>query len=231
LREITGQGALDDTLAHVIRALTKTYACRYGAPIVDRVDTAIFSRRYFMNCMQCGYCKDSCCQYGADIDSDNVARVEAHADELENFTGVPRARWWTGEWVMDKEFPGGRQTRTAVIDGACVFRNRKGRGCMLHSFALEKGLDYHDIKPLVASLFPITFDYGLLHPSNEIRDKSLQCIDDGPTLYEGVRDEIAWYFGSALVAELDAMAAPDASATHTAGGPSIGALAGSGAPK
>jgi hypothetical protein len=187
----------------VIHSLSRAYACRYGAPVVDRVDTAIFFKRYFMNCMQCGYCGDSCCQYGADIDGDNVARVERYAAELEAFTGVPRERWWTGEWTDDKEFPGGRQTRTAVEGGSCVFRNRRGRGCMLHSFALEKGLDYHEIKPLVASLFPVTFDYGLLHPSNEIADRSLQCIDDGPTLYAGVRGEIEWYFGGALVAELD----------------------------
>jgi hypothetical protein len=187
----------------VIHALSKPYACRWGAPVIDRVDSAIFVRTYFVHCMDCGYCKDSCCQYGSDIDGDNVARVEAHADDLERYTGVPRARWWTGEWNDDVEFPGGRQTRTAVEDGACVFRSKKGRGCMLHSFALDRGIDYHEMKPLVAALFPVTFDGGLLHPSNEIVDRSLQCIDDGPTLYEGVRGEIEWYFGRSMVAELD----------------------------
>ena len=63
---------------------------------------------------------------------------------------------------------------------------------------------------MVCSLFPVTFDCGLLHPSNEIVDRSLQCIDDGPTLYRGVRDEIAWYFGAELVAELDALLAAGA---------------------
>jgi hypothetical protein len=191
------------TLLRVIRPLTQPYTCRWGAPTVDRVDTAIFVRTYFVHCMQCGYCGDSCCQYGADIDGDNVARVEKHAEKLERFTGVPRQGWWTGQWTEDVEFPGGRQTRTAVHDGACVFRNRRGRGCMLHSFALEEGIDYHELKPMVASLFPVTFDGGLLHPSNEIRDRSLQCIDDGPTLYQGVRSEIGWYFGSPLLKELD----------------------------
>ena len=50
---------------------------------------------------------------------------------------------------------------------------------------------------------PVTFDGGLLHPSNEISDRSLQCYSDGPTIYRGVRGEIAWYFGQELVAELD----------------------------
>ena len=76
---------------------------------------------------------------------------------------------------------------------------------MLHSFALERGLDYHELKPMVSSLFPVTFDWGLLHPSNEIEDRSLQCVDDGPTLYQGVRGEIEWYFGVELVRELDAL--------------------------
>ncbi len=189
----------------MIRALRQSYACRFGAPVIDRVDTAIFFRTYFVNCMACTYCHDSCCQYGSDIDGENVARVNAHAEELERYTGVPRAQWFTGEWNDDVEFPGGRQTRTAVQDGACVFKSRTARGCMLHSFAESRGLDYHELKPMVASLFPVTFDGGLLHPSNEIVDRSLQCIDDGPSLYQGVRGEIEWYFGIALVEELDAI--------------------------
>jgi Fe-S-cluster containining protein len=193
----------------VIRPLSRLFTCRWGAPVLDRVDTAIFARTYFMNCMGCGYCHDSCCQYGADIDVDNVPRVERYADELESFTGVPRGRWWKGgadvEWTEDGEFPGGRQTRTRVEGGACVFLSRNARGCMLHSFALRRGIDYHEIKPMVCSLFPVTFDGGLLHPSNEILDRSLQCIDDGPTLYQGVRGEIDWYFGAELVLELDSL--------------------------
>jgi hypothetical protein len=197
----------------VIRALSRPYASRWGAPVVSRVDTAIFVHRYFMRCMECSYCFDSCCQYGVDVDAPNVERLRAHAVDLERYTGVPQDRWFTGEWTDDAEFPGGRHTRTRVEGGACVFRSRRrgapgapgggARGCMVHSFALERGLDYHELKPMVSVLFPVTFDEGLLHSSNEIVDRSLQCIDDGPTVYRGVRSEIAWYFGDALVGELD----------------------------
>jgi hypothetical protein len=31
----------------------------------------------------------------------------------------------------------------------------------------------------------------------------LQCYGDGPTLYRGVRGEVAWYFGPNIVTELD----------------------------
>jgi hypothetical protein len=155
--------------------------------------------------MECSYCFDSCCRYGVDVDATNVDRLLARADELERYVGVPRDRWFAGDWIPDPEFPGGRHTRTRVEDGACVFRNRRGRGCMIHSFALERGLDYHDLKPMVSALFPVTFDEGLLHASTEIVDGSLQCIGDGPSVYQGIRDEIGWYFGAALVAELDVL--------------------------
>jgi hypothetical protein len=197
----------DGTLRRVIRPFSRPHACRFGAPVVDRVDPEIFVLSYFMNCMGCTYCFDSCCQYGVDVDVTNVERLRKHAKGergLEAFVGVPEERWFTEEWVDDKEFPGGRMTRTRVEDGACVFRNRKGRGCLIHSYALERGIDYHDLKPMVSALFPLTFDYGLLHASNEILDKSLQCYGDGPSLYRGVRDEVRYYFGEALVGELDA---------------------------
>jgi hypothetical protein len=189
----------------VIRALSRSYASRWGVPVVSRVDTSIFAHRYFMRCLECSYCFDSCCQYGVDVDVRNVERLRAHAAELERYTGVPPDRWLTGDWTDDVEFPGGRHTRTRVEDGACVFRNRRPgeRGCMIHSFALDRGIDYHELKPMVSVLFPVTFDDGLLHSSTEIVDRSLQCIDDGPTVYRGVRSEIAWYFGDALVGELD----------------------------
>jgi hypothetical protein len=187
----------------VIHALRQSYLCRWGVPVVSRVDTDIFVRRYFVRCLECSYCFDSCCQYGVDVDTRNVDRLHAHASELERYTGVPRARWFTDEWTEDREFPGGRHTRTRVEDAACVFRSRAGRGCMIHSFALERGIDYHELKPMVSVLFPVTFDDGLLHVSTEIEDRSLQCEGDGPTVYEGVREEISWYFGAELVDELD----------------------------
>jgi Fe-S-cluster containining protein len=153
--------------------------------------------------MDCTFCHDSCCQYGADIDGTNVARLDAASDELERYTGVARERRFTGECNEDVEFPGGRQTRTRVEDGACVFRSRTARGCSIHSFALSLAIDFHELKPMVCVLFPVTFDYGLLHCSNEIEDRSLQCYGEGPTIYDGVRSEIEWYFGAELVAELD----------------------------
>jgi hypothetical protein len=91
---------------------------------------------------------------------------------------------------------------------------------MLHAFALERGLDYHEVKPMVSALFPVTFADGVLMASEEVEDGTLVCLDEGPTLYRGARAELLFYFGEALVAELDALEAalPPVPAEPPAGG-------------
>jgi hypothetical protein len=189
----------------VIVALSRPHPSRWGAPIVSRVDTTIFERRYFAECMRCQFCHDRCCTWGVDVDAQAVARIESHGEMIERYTGVPRARWFTGEWHEDPEMPGGRFTRTRVEEGACVFLRRGARGCALHAFALERGLDYHDLKPMVSALFPLTFDQGLLHAAGEIEQQSLVCAGSGETLYRAVRAEVVHYFGEELAKELDAL--------------------------
>jgi hypothetical protein len=68
-------------------------------------------------------------------------------------------------------------------------------------------MDYHELKPMVCSLFPLTFGEGLLQASDEAGDSSLICIGTGPTLYEGARAELRYYFGDDLVGELDELVA------------------------
>jgi len=185
--------------------LSRAYTCRYGVPIVDRVDQQIFQLRYYFDCMSCNFCHDVCCQYGVDVDVQNLERIETHADALEQFLGVPREQWFTGEFNDDPEVPGGRHTRTRVIDGRCVFVNRTGRGCRIHAYCLENNLDVHDIKPMISVLFPITFEGGLLRASNEVVDGTLVCSGQGPTAYRGAREDLRYYFGDGLVDELDGL--------------------------
>jgi Fe-S-cluster containining protein len=186
--------------------LARSYTCVQGAPVIHAVDTAIFELRYFARCMDCGFCNDQCCSYGVDIDLGNVMRLAALGEEFSSRIAAPRSEWFTGEVMQDPEFPTGSYVRTQERDGRCVFRNPAGRGCAIHGYALEKGIDYHDLKPMVSTLFPVTFNYGVLEASSEVHDKSLACAGTGPSIYDGARDELRYYFGDALVAELDAMA-------------------------
>ena len=133
-------------------------------------------------------------------------RILAHADLLEPIVALPRAHWFVEHVVPDDDFPGGGATRTAIVNGGCVFLRRDARGCALHGFALERGEDYHAIKPMVSALFPVTFGSGALICSEELADGSLICAGEGPTAYEMARSELEYYFGGALVTELDLLA-------------------------
>ena len=177
------------------------------------MDDAIFDRRYFGFCLQCTFCHDSCCQHGVDVALTERDRILAHADLLEPIVGVPRDGWFVSRVAEDADFPGGHATRTAVVDGGCVFLRRGARGCTLHAFAIDRGVDYHEVKPMVSALFPVTFGDGTLFCSEELLDDSLICAGDGPTAYEMARSELSWYFGPELIDELDACRQSRASST------------------
>jgi hypothetical protein len=190
-----------------VQPLAREHPSIYQAPVLRTVDTRIFSLRYFTHCMACGFCADQCCSYGVDIDVANAERLLALGDGFESFVGVPQGDWFTDEVVEDAEFPSGRHVRTRARGSHCVFHVANGRGCRIHAWCAEHGLDYHHYKPMVSILFPLTFNFGRLEPSSEVLDGSLVCAGDGPSLYDGGRSELAYYFGAALVAELDALKA------------------------
>ena|SRR5688572_13818609 len=188
----------------MIIPLSQSYPSRYGSPVIDRVDTRVFEYRYFAHCMACNFCKDWCCWHGADVDAENGERIAASASDLEQFTQTSREEWFDdSETCEDDEAPGKIWLRTSVKNGACVFLNPNGRGCMLHSFSLQRNMDYHDLKPLVCAIFPLTFEEGLLIHADEVEDEELVCAGEGPSLYHGVRAELLYYFGSPFVEELD----------------------------
>jgi len=188
-------------------ALSRLFPCAIGGPVLSAVDSAIFTLRYFTDCLECGFCRDACCDHGVDIDLGNVARLNALPQDFHDRIGVPASEWFTGAAVADHEFPGGMHLRTAVREGTCVFRNPAGRGCAIHAYCLDQKLDYHDYKPIVSVLFPVTFEQGVLTASGEVADGSLICAGEGPSLYEGARSELGYYFGAGLVAELDSLKA------------------------
>jgi hypothetical protein len=188
-----------------LRALAREHACILRAPVLRTVDTRIFSLRYFTHCMACGFCNDQCCSYGVDVDAGNAEKLLAMGEDFKAFIGVPQSEWFTAEIVEDVEFPSGSHVRTRTRGAHCVFHEPGGRGCKIHAWCIEHDLDYHLYKPMVSILFPLTFNHGCLEPSSEVLDRSLVCAGNGPSLYAGVRGELEYYFGAALIAELDAL--------------------------
>lgn len=194
------------SVSHLLR-LPRPFPSRYGQPVILRVDPAIFRRRYFTACLDCGFCFDACCEHGVDVDEWHYRRIMQQADGLEAFTGIPRGAWFEERVEEDAQVPGGATRRTAVWDGWCVFLDREGRGCLLHRFAVRTGLDHRDLKSLVDCLFPLSFYDGVLCAAEDVADGTLVCLDTGPTLYRGQREELRYYFGDDFVQALDEMEA------------------------
>lgn len=180
-------------------------ASRYGVPVVSRVDVSIFEKRYFTHCLSCTFCVDRCCSFGVDVDLLHKAEIERRADAIEAYTGVSRDRWFREDLIEDPEMPGGGAVRTQVEDGACVFLDRLNRGCLLHRFCSDMGIDYRSVKSFVDCLFPLTVTDATLAPADEVDDRTLVCVGQGPTLYDGLRDELSYYFGHPLLHQLDAL--------------------------
>jgi Fe-S-cluster containining protein len=187
-------------------ALARSYVAPGGGPTVSFVDTRIYTTTYFQPCFDCTFCGDSCCQYGVSIDFANVDRVKAIAAELAPYASGPSNDWFDYDDLVEDEpdYPGHAAIRTRLLDGTCVFRRPDARGCGIHAYALDRGIDYHEHKPLYCCLFPLTVDSGYLMPALEVLEKSLVCVDHGTSVYRGSRDEVRYYFGEQLVAELDA---------------------------
>ena len=173
--------------------------------MITAVDTAIFVRTYFGACMECTFCHDACCQYGADVSVIEEGRLNTRADDLEAHIGIPRGQWFTGKVEDDPDWPGGRVARTALRGDRCVFLNPEGRGCLLHQYALDKAIDVHEIKPMICFLFPLSWYDSTLALADEMEENELVCLTAGPTCYRSGRSDLAYYFGPEFVDELDAV--------------------------
>jgi Fe-S-cluster containining protein len=193
----------------VYRPLSRPYAPRVGVMVVERIDTRLFIDTYFAACMDCTFCHDLCCQYGATVEMPLKEAILARAEELEPVIGRPSSEWFDDEFQEDSDYAGGGYVRTRVYDGRCVFLNRKGRGCLLHSHALTHGIPVHEIKPLACNLFPIGWGDGALTVPPEIDERELICLGPGPTLYRSARADVLYYYGSELIQELDSMEAEE----------------------
>ena len=60
---------------------------------------------------------------------------------------------------------------------------------------------------MVCLFFPLCHGEGELRPAVEFELNDLICQGPGETLYAASRDEVHYYFGAEMVAELDAIAA------------------------
>ena len=181
--------------------LSKEYIS--GTMAISFVHRDIFLKTYFAHCLECNFCHDWCCSFGADIDVQNVEKIQQRKDEILQFVQLPEGEWFDEEYTYYEEYAGNEYTRINTQGSRCVFISKDQRGCGLHRYAISKQMDYHEIKPLVCILFPLSFEEGILFIAPELDDNSLVCAGAGPSVYRSIRSELEYYFGSEFIHELD----------------------------
>jgi Fe-S-cluster containining protein len=174
-----------------------------GNMAISFVHRDIFLKTYFAHCLQCNFCHDACCSYGADIDIQNVEKIQQRKEEILPFIRPSDGEWFEAGYSYYEEYVGSQYTRINTQGPRCIFISKDQRGCGLHRYAISKQMDYHEIKPLVCILFPLSFGEGILSPAPELDDNSLICSGSGYSAYQSLRNELEHYFGLELIAELD----------------------------
>jgi Fe-S-cluster containining protein len=174
-----------------------------GNVSISFVRRDIFLKTYFARCLECNFCHDWCCSFGADIDVEKVEKIQQRREEILPFVRPPEVEWFDPEYTYYEEYAGNAYTRINTQGPRCVFIGKGQRGCGLHRYALSKQIDYHEIKPLVCILFPLSFEEGILSLAPELDDDSLVCSGTGYSAYQSIRNELEYYFGHGFVAELD----------------------------
>ena len=101
----------------MIVSLSNVYSSCFEYPKIEKIDTDIFKKTYFGICFDNNNCHDICCQYGVDIDYNNIIRLEKYSNDLEKYTNVLSKDWFKGDYAVDNEFPGGKYKRTNLKDG------------------------------------------------------------------------------------------------------------------
>ncbi len=106
-----------------------------------------------------------CCTLGAHFsDKADEKRTRRWAEQLDEehwqYARTAR-RKGAGGGIVETDEDGARKTR--VVDGACIFLNRKGfpggEGCALHGLALRTGREITETKPDVCWQLPIRRSY------------------------------------------------------------------------
>jgi hypothetical protein len=142
-----------------------------------------------------------CCDRGAYIDLGerdailaHTAAIQAQMDETQS---KDPATWFEPEVIDDKDFVSGKCVGTAVINGMCALRDKRGY-CSLQSMAMANGMHKWAIKPIYCVMFPIEMIDKVIRYNPKMQGKqaccSVQATFDTP-LFEACRDELVHLIG------------------------------------
>lgn len=157
-----------------------------------------------------------CCDGGCMISKDFISSTNKYLDDVVEYLPNDSKAFIRTLGFYDSFVVGNKvyfKTNT-MKDNRCVFSTYKDgkKGCALHQYANDKGLDIFEVKPFDCSLFPldILIDDGVYYMTAVTEDNSycrfnkdnipikLSCItqkNDGVPLYRFSKDLIIDIFG------------------------------------
>ena len=115
-----------------------------------------------------------CCSLGAHFGDDHAGRAEAR--QISAYAAMIEPESWQYHDAAQDDAAGGiygdvERTHTRVVDGACIFLNRRGfaggEGCALHLAAVEAGESPVEWKPSVCWQLPLRVDW---HEVDDVRE-------------------------------------------------------------
>jgi hypothetical protein len=179
----------------------------------------------------------SCCaELSAEITPREVKRLAPHFEGVSAFLAKADPKWAKKPRAFDDCFGPDEDNRWQLNlqkrDKRCVFSFIDDRGgilCGIHGYCLEKGLDVHEVKPHLCSVFPMvvvdlmddTMFLSVLDKENGpligfSSYKELACLHgektfgalhtNAPAFYESQRSTLTHLFGARFLDDLDDLA-------------------------
>lgn len=189
----------------MIIKLKKDYENRNGLPVINKLDTLIFSTTYpSSGCVRA--CKDVCCSGGATMDIYTFNKLIKHRD-APIFKGII----WEGyNFENDPRSTGGKGCYTRYDNNRCMFNNDDW-GCKIHTYCLEQGIDVRELKFFTCCVFPVEVNkigdvHNILTAGYEMRypEFDLACKKNGDTsVYQIAKPDILYYYGDELISEIE----------------------------
>ncbi len=156
-------------------------------------------------------CPGVCCVNGAYVDIAERDLILKHADEIKAHMDETQPHdvkdWFDAEEKVDADYPSGRCIGTAVKNGGCVLRDKRG-WCSLQVAATATGRHKWAFKGLYCVLFPVEVIAGVIRFNPFMLKEQRPCCSPQPVfvtpLYEACRDELVHLLGEDGYAEVDA---------------------------
>jgi hypothetical protein len=188
----------------MIITLNKSFESRYGFPIINKIDTLLFTTMVPKNSCSKS-CADICCSGGATMDIETFNKLLKHKD-APIFKDI-NIIWEGYDFQPDEDYsPGGKGCYTRFDGNRCMFQN-KDWGCSIHTYCLENKIDVHELKFFTCCMFPVEVnnigeDKHILTAGYELRYPQyvIPCKQNGDTpVYEIAKNDIEYYYGNGLI--------------------------------